>query len=118
MIDAVRPGGLVLDLQVIRPDPYVEVDGRTIARIDGEPSFAWADAAIAAIEARIAAGDLVELGVDDHDVSKHHSDGADLVDGIAGSRRNLADADVPVLRALERPLAVRERCRTRLLRRS
>ena len=45
MIDATVPGGLILDLQVIRPDPYVELDGRVVARIDGEPLFGWADAA-------------------------------------------------------------------------
>jgi hypothetical protein len=28
MVEAVEPGGLVLDLQVIRPDPTVEVDGQ------------------------------------------------------------------------------------------
>ena len=116
MIDAVRPGGKILDLQVIRPDPYVELDGRTIARIDCAPLFAMADAAVAAIDARIVAGDLVEEAVDDHDVRKHYSDGYELVDDLAGSKRSLAHADVSMLRALRQPLAVRERCRTRLLR--
>ena len=53
MIEATVPGGLILDLQVIRPDPYVELDGKVIARIDGGPLFAWADAAMAAVEARL-----------------------------------------------------------------
>jgi hypothetical protein len=116
MIDAVRPGGLVLDLQVIRPDPYVELDGRTIARIDGTGLFAWADAAVAAIEARIAAGDLAEEAVDDHDVRKHYTDGAELVDDVAQSKRSLLPEDVAMLAAIRQPLVVRERCRTRLLR--
>ena len=30
MVQAIRPGGLVLDLQVLRPDPVVETDGREI----------------------------------------------------------------------------------------
>jgi hypothetical protein len=116
MIEAVRPGGHILDLQVIRPDPIVELDGRALAHIDGAPLFAWADAAAAAIDGRIAAGDLVEEAVDDHDVRKHYTDGDDLVDDIAQSRRSLPEQDVPTLRAIPRPLAVRERCRTRLLR--
>ena len=116
MIEAARPGGHILDLQVIRPDPYIELEGRAIARIDGAGLFAWADAAVAAIDDRIAAGDLVEQTVDDHDVRKHYSDSADLVDDVASSRRSLHDADVPMLRELRRPLVVRERCRTRLLR--
>ena len=115
MIRAARPGGHIFDLQVIRPDPYIELNGRTIARIDGAGLFAWADAAVAAVAARIAAGDLVEEAVDDHDVCKHYSDGAELVDEVAGSKRSLADADVPMLRALRQPLVARERCRTRLL---
>jgi len=77
MIEACTLGGLILDLQVIRPDPYVELEGEVVGRIDGEPLFAWADAATAAVEARIAAGDLVEEAVDDHEVRKHYSDGAD-----------------------------------------
>ena len=89
MIDATAPGGLILDLKVIRPDPYVELDGEVVARIDGEPLFAWADAATAAVEARIIAGDLVEEAVDDHDVRKHYSDGAELVEDVAGSKRRI-----------------------------
>src|SRR5512134_864590 len=116
MVEATRPGGHILDLQVVRPDPFVELDGRTIARIDGAALFVWADAAVAAIEARIAAGDLVEEAVDDHDVRKHYTDGADLVDDVAQSKRSLPEEAVPRLRTIRRPLVVRERCRTRLLR--
>jgi hypothetical protein len=116
MIEAARPGGRILDLQVIRPDPYVELDRRVIARIDGAPLFAWADAAVSAIDARIAAGDLVEEAVDDHDVRKHYSNGVELVDDVARSKRDLPEEAVPMLSAIQRPLSVRERCRTRLLR--
>jgi hypothetical protein len=116
MVDAVAPGGLVLDLQVIRPNPQVELDGRAVAEIDGEPLFEWADAATAAVDARIAAGDLLEEAVDDHDVRKHYSDGADLVDDVEGSKRHLPEASVPMLRAIDRALVVHERCRLRRLR--
>jgi hypothetical protein len=116
MIDAAEPGGLILDLQVIRPNPYVELDGRVVARMDGEPLFEWADAATTAVDARIAAGDLVEQAVDDHDVRKHYSDGADLVDDVAGSKRRFPDEVVPMLLTIERPVIVRERCRLRRLR--
>jgi hypothetical protein len=115
MIEATRPGGRILDLQVIRPDPVIELDGRPISHIDGEPLFLWADAAVAAIDTRIAAGDLTEEAVDDHDVRKHYSDGAELVDDIAESKRSLPDDDVSMLAILQEPLVVREHCRTRLL---
>ena len=116
MIDATAPGGLILDLQVIRPDPYVELDEEVVARIDGEPLFTWADAATAAVEARIAAGDLVEEAIDDHDVRKHYSDGAELVEDVAASKRHLPDEAVPMLAQIDRPIVVRERCRVRRLR--
>ena len=40
MLRAVAPGGAVLDLQVIRPNPVIVVDGAVVAEIDGEPLFA------------------------------------------------------------------------------
>jgi hypothetical protein len=116
MLEAVRPRGVVLDLQVVRPDPKIELDERVIAEIDGEPLFEWADAATAAVDARIAAGDLVEEAVDDHEVCKHYANGADLVDDVAGSKRHLPEAAVPMLQAIDQPLVVRERCRLRRLR--
>jgi hypothetical protein len=116
MIEAAAPGGLILDLQVIRPDPYVELDGEVVARIDGEPLFAWADAATAAVDARVAAADLIEEGVDEHDVRKHYSDGAELVEDVAGSKRRFPDEFVPMLAKIDQPLVVRELCRVRALR--
>jgi hypothetical protein len=106
----------VLDLQVIRPNPQVEVDGRVVCEIDGEPLFRWADAATAAVDARVEADDLVEEAVNDHDVRKHYPDGADLVDDFATKERRLPEAAVPMLRAIQQPLVVRERCRLRRLR--
>jgi hypothetical protein len=116
MIEAAAPAGLILDLQVIRPDPYVELDDRVVARIDGEPLFEWADAATAAVEARLAAGDLVEEAVDDHDVRKHYSDGADLVEDVGSSKRRFPDEVIPIVASITEPLVVRERCRLRRLR--
>jgi hypothetical protein len=37
MVEAVKLGGLVLDLQAIRPNPRVEVNGRVVCEIDGVP---------------------------------------------------------------------------------
>lgn len=102
MIDAVTRGGLILDLQVIRPDPVVELDGEAVAMIDGEPLFEWADAATAAVDDRVAAGDLVEEAQDDHDVLHHYASGTELVEDFAESRRRLEEAAVPILKAVGR----------------
>jgi hypothetical protein len=116
MVDAVRPGGDVLDLQVIRPNPTVEIDGHAICEVDGEPLFRTADAAAVAVDELVLEGRLIEQAADDHDVRKHYDDGADLVDTFATKRRRLPDDELPTLRALGRPCVVRERCRLRLLR--
>jgi hypothetical protein len=118
VVSAVKPAGIVLDLQVIRPNPVVEAGSEEVCEIDGEPLFAYADAAATAVEAFIAAGRLVEEAVDDHDVRKHYPDGADLADDFADKQRRLPPDALPRLRALTQPCAVRERCRLRRLRTS
>ena len=116
MIEAVRPGGLILDLQVIRPNPWVELNGRVVAEIDGEALFRCADTATTAIDARIRAGDLVDEAVDDHDVRKRYTDGAELVEDFAESKRRIPTELVPVVAAIKESLAVGEHCRLRRLR--
>ena len=116
MVDAVREGGLVLDLQVIRPNPVVEVAGRFVCEIDGEPLFVGADAATAAVDALVAAGELVEEAVDDHDMYAHFEDGADLVEDYADRIRRLPEDAIPDLLAIREPCQVRELCRLRRLR--
>jgi hypothetical protein len=116
MVDAVRPGGSVLDLQVIRPDPVVESGDRILCEIDGEALFRKADAATAAIDALVLSGRLVEEAVDDHDVCKHYANGADLIDDFTDKERRIPDAALRGLRRVKRPCIVRERCRLRRLR--
>lgn len=106
----------MLDLQVIRPHPVVEIDGKTICEIDGSPLFVTADAAAAGVDAMVEAGLLVEEAVDDHDVLKHYSSGAELADDFESSMRDLPAEWIPHLKEIERELVVRERCRTRRLR--
>jgi hypothetical protein len=115
MVEAVEPGGLVLDLQVTRPNPVVESGRQVVCEFDGEPIFRSADAATAAIDALIRGGRLVEQSVDDHDVRKHYASGGELVDDFAGKQRQLPVEAVPDLRRLTEPCAIRERCRLRRL---
>jgi hypothetical protein len=115
MVDAVEPGGVVFDLQVIRPNPTVEADGLALCEIDGQSLFDKADAATAAIDALVRTGRLLEQAVDDHDVRNHYDNGAELVDDFADRKRRLPDDALPGLRELGRPCTVRERCRLRRL---
>jgi hypothetical protein len=113
---AVEPSGLVLDLQVIRPNPVVKAGDEVLCEIDGEWLFVMADAATAAVDAAIAAGRLVEEAVDDHDVRKHYENGADVVDDFAGKKRKVPPEAVPRLQTVTQPCVVQERCRLRRLR--
>ena len=115
MVEAVKPGGLVFDLQVIRPDPTVESDGQVICEIDGEPLFRGADAATAAIDARVQSQELVEQAADDHDVRKHYANGAELIDDFVGKQRQIPKQALPRLLTITRPCELRERCRLRRL---
>jgi len=117
MVEAVVSGGLVFDLQVIRPNGVVEADGRTMSEVDGAQLFRRADAAVAAIDLLVSEGRLVDEAFDDHDVLSHYVSGASLVDYFAdGKLRRLPESEVPLLRSLAAPCVVRERCRVRRLR--
>jgi hypothetical protein len=113
---ALVPEGLLLDLQVIRPDPVVEVDGAVVCEIDGSALFVTADAAAAAVDAMVDAGMLVEEAVDDHDVLKHYATGPELVEDFEPRNRKLPAVAIPLLRATDQECVVRERCRLRRLR--
>jgi hypothetical protein len=115
MVEAGKPGGVILDLQVIRPNPTFEVDGQVQGEIEGEALFRSADAATAAIDALVESGRLVQQAIDDHDVRKHYANGLELVEDFAGKKRWLPDRAVPYLCTLAPPCVVRERCRLRRL---
>jgi hypothetical protein len=115
MVSAVRPGGEILDLQVIRPDPRVERGGELICEIDARSLFAKADAAVDAVDAMVRSGRLVEETIDDHDVLEHYPNGTDLVDDFEDAARCIPEEAKPRLRAITEPLLVRDRCRLRRL---
>jgi hypothetical protein len=115
MVDSVRPGGLVLDLQVIRPKPFIEAGGEIVCQIDPAALFRAADAAAAAVDRFIATGRLVEETVDDHDVCAHYADGPELLEDFAGKEDRFPAGLLPVVRALSGPVVRRDHCRLRRL---
>jgi hypothetical protein len=106
----------LLDLQVIRPHPVVEVDGAVVCEIDGSPLFETADAAAAAVDEMVSDRRLVEEAIDDHDVLKHYPSGSALAEDFAPKKRKLPAEAVPVLESVTSECVVRERCRLRRLR--
>jgi hypothetical protein len=116
MVEAVKVGGLVLDLQVIRPNPRVEVEGQHLCDLDGSARFRMADAAVGAVDALVAGGRLLEEAALDHDVLKHFASGPALLADCERTGRRPTDEARPRLSALAHACATRERCRLRRLR--
>jgi len=116
MIEGVRPGGEILDLQVVRPNPLIEVGERSVCEVVGEPLLLQADAATAAIDAEIRRRRLVEEAVDDHDVRTHFANGREVIDDFADKELRLPEAAIPELRAITEPCVRRDHCRLRRLR--
>jgi len=100
--EALVPEGIILDLQVIRPHPLVEVDGTVLCEIDGSSLFVGADAARAAVDLLIAERLLEEEAADDHDVRKHYFNGAAIVDDFETSDRKIPAEAIPRLQAIGR----------------
>lgn len=115
MVDAVKPGGVILDLQVIRPNPTIEIDGEVVDEIDSEWLLRSADAAAGAIDTLVESGALIDQAIDDHDVHKHYANGLEVIDDFAGKQQRIPERAIPSLRALGAPCVVRSRCRLRLL---
>ena len=115
--EAVVRDGILLDLQVIRPHPRVETEGRLVYVADGSPLFEGADAARAAVDLLIDERLLVEEAADDHDVLKHHVNGANLVEEWPAKKLQPSPETVSMLKAIASECVVRERCRLRRLRR-
>jgi len=115
VLASLKPGGIVLDLQVIPPNPLVEVGGEIVCEIDGARLLEQAAAATAAMDDLAARSYLREQAVDDHDVRNHYRTGSELIDDFADSGRKIPDDALPSLRLLNGPVVVRERCRLRRL---
>jgi SAM-dependent methyltransferase len=110
---ALVPGGAILDLQVIPPEPAVEVDGEVVCRLEGGTLLEDAAAAAAAVDEEIAQGLLREEAVDDHFPA-----GAALVEHFRTRPRSVPASAIRLLEASARPHVVREACRLRRLRRT
>lgn len=114
--DALVPGGIMLDLQVIPPGPRVEVAGRVLCELDGSALLGDAEAASAAVDLLIGEGLLREEARDDHDVLRHFASGPALIEDYADRRAGVPAPAVPLLQTTADPCVVRERCRLRRFR--
>lgn len=115
--EALAPGGTILDLQAVAPEPVVEVHGEVVCRLEGGSLLEDAAAAAAVIDEEIARGLLREEACHDHDILRHFSTGASLVEHFRTSARSVPAGAARLLEASARTHVVRETCRLRRLRR-
>lgn len=109
------PGGVILDLQVVPPEPVVEVDAVVVCTLEDGGLLDDAAAATAIVDGLVDRGMLREEAVDDHHVLRHYGSGADLIEYFEAKRRSVPADAIPVLKSTERPCLVREACRLRRL---
>jgi SAM-dependent methyltransferase len=109
------PNRAILDLQVVPPEPTIEVNGECVCRLEGGTLLKDAAAAAAAIDEEIARGLLREEAVDDHHVLRHFPTGAALVEHFRTRPRSVPTLCAPTVEGSTRRHIVREACRLRRL---
>jgi hypothetical protein len=79
---AMATGGLVLDMQPVRPRPPVEAAGTRLGSLDMREWGRTLDAVAALIDETIAAGLFREEGRRSYDVLETFDDGPELIDTV------------------------------------
>lgn len=116
VVAAVVRGGIILDLQTVRPPPVVEAEGRAICEIEASAFFARADANDAVLLGTIEEG-VLTLEAEEHlDVLARYATGAELLADWDSRSRKVPPSMRSVVRAIPTECVVREPCRTRRLR--
>ncbi len=114
--DALVPGGLVLDLQVIPPAAVVEAGGAVVCTLEDETLLRRAASAAAIVDRFVTNGLLHEEAVDDHTVARHFPDGAALARHVETGDRLIPARALQTVEAIAGPCLIREACRLRRLR--
>jgi hypothetical protein len=116
VLAAVVAGGVVLDLQTVRPAPRVEVAGAIVCEVDAAIFFARADANEAALAAAVASGRLVLQAEERPDMLERYPTAASLMADVSSGSRRLAPETRGLLEAIAGPCDVREHCLVRRFR--
>jgi hypothetical protein len=111
LVEALVPGGVVLDLSSVPPAAEIETGGVVLGSLDEDAFFARSLPAMAGLDALAAEGVLQEAGRSSCDILLHFVSGADLLEDI-GTRSHTALSDelAERLRLVEGPVRQREHC--------
>jgi hypothetical protein len=117
LLEALEPGGLVVDLHSVPPPERVEVDGEVVGELDGSRFFPRALAAAAGLDVLAAEGVLVHEHEERFAILVRYLTGADLVDDVSQREYTRIPADLArAVRAIARPCAIRDNCLVRRFR--
>jgi len=116
VLAAVVTGGVVLDLQAVRPPPRIEAAGIVQGELDSTAFFQRADANDLWLERAVAEGALTLEAEDHHHVLTRWSSGAALIEDVEGWRRGVPQSMKASLRAMDGECVLWEPCRLRRFR--
>lgn len=118
LLEALVPGGVVVDLLAVPPNEQVEVDGEVVGELDGSRFFPRGLAAAAGLDQLVEEGLLVPAGEEQRfTILIRYPSGPESVEDVA--KRTYTRMPPGLARRLERisgPVAVRESSLVRSLR--
>lgn len=117
LLQALKPGGLVVDLLLVPPPERIEADGEVVGELDGSTYFPRALAAAAGLDA------LATEGVLDHEheerfaIFVRYLTGVDLVEDVSQREYTRIPGELARrVRAIPGPCAIRDNCLVRRFR--
>src|SRR3954454_3632429 len=109
LLEALVPGGLVVDLQAIQPSGRVEVGGALVGRIDDRIFYARAERAVTGLDVLADEGLLLRGPQIEFDTLVRYDSGAELLAAIADADERRMPGELAVRLADVGPCLVRER---------
>ena len=117
LLEALEPGGLVVDLLSVPPPERVEVDGEVVGELDGSRFFPRALAAAAGLDVLAAEGVLMHEHEERFAIFVRYLTGADLVEDVSQREHTRIPAELArTVRAIPGPCAIRDNCLVRRFR--
>ncbi len=116
VLAAVIPGGIVLDLQTVRPPLRVEAAGQVVCELESGGFYARADANERVMMDAVRDGRMRLEAEERLEVLHRYSTGAELVADADSKQRTIPRAMRPAVAAIASECILREPCRTRRLR--
>ncbi len=114
--EALVPGGLVIDLQAIRPSGRVEIGGDPIGTINDDVFFARAAQAVAGLDSLVDKGLLARGPQIVFETLVHYDAGAELIAAITDSTERQLPDELAGRLADAGPCTIRETSLMRVLR--